>query len=64
MKLFGTIGGVLLILLGAVWTLQGANLLGGSFMSGQSQWLYIGIVLVVAGAALIYGLRRPGANRP
>ncbi|MGV8853556.1 MAG: hypothetical protein ACOH2L_02820 [Devosia sp.] len=63
MKLFGTIGGVLLILLGALWILQGANLLAGSVMSGQSQWLYIGIVVVLAGAALIYWLRRPGPTR-
>jgi hypothetical protein len=27
--------GVLLVVIGAVWTLQGANLLGASFMSGS-----------------------------
>ena len=60
MRLFGTIAGVLLILLGGVWILQGANVLAGSVMSGQSQWLYIGIVVALAGAALIYWLRRWG----
>jgi hypothetical protein len=59
MKLPGTIGGALLILLGLVWTLQGANVLAGSVMSGQGQWLYIGIVLVVLGAGIIYWVRRP-----
>jgi hypothetical protein len=58
MKLFGTIAAILLMLLGAVWILQGANILAGSVMSGQSQWLYIGIVVVLAGAGLLYWLRR------
>lgn len=58
MKLFGTIAAVLLMLLGFIWALQGANLLGGSVMTGQSQWLVIGIVMIVAGAALLLWLRR------
>jgi uncharacterized membrane protein HdeD (DUF308 family) len=36
-----------------VWTLQGANLLGGSFMSGSRLWLVIGLVALVSGAALL-----------
>ena len=48
--------GVLLLLLGALWTLQGLGLVGGSFMTGSRLWLVIGLVLVVAGAALL--LRR------
>ena len=58
MKLFGTIVGALLVLLGAVWILQGANILGGSVMSGQSQWLYIGIILALVGAGIVYWARR------
>ena len=58
MKLFGTIAAVVLMLLGFIWALQGANLLGGSVMTGQSQWLVIGIVMIAAGAALLYWLRR------
>jgi hypothetical protein len=34
--------GVVLVLVGAVWILQGSNLLGGSFMSGSQLWLVIG----------------------
>jgi hypothetical protein len=45
--------GVLLVVIGAVWTLQGANLLGGSFMSGSQLWLVIGLVALVSGAALL-----------
>ena len=58
MKLFGTIAGVLLVLLGAVWILQGAGILGGSVMTGQSQWLYIGIVVAIVGAGLLWFVRR------
>lgn len=58
MKRLGTIVGILLMLLGAVWILQGANILGGSVMSGQSQWLYIGIVVALVGAGLVYLRRR------
>jgi hypothetical protein len=46
------IGGIAL-LLGAIWTLQGANIIGGSVMSGQSFWLYVGIAVLLVGAALL-----------
>lgn len=58
MNWIGTIIAVVLMLIGLVWILQGANILGGSVMSGQSQWLFIGLVLVAAGAGLLYWLRR------
>ena len=58
MKLFGTIAGILLLLVGLLWILQGANILGGSAMSGQSQWLYIGIVVALVGAGIVYWVRR------
>ncbi|MGB3335993.1 MAG: hypothetical protein WBA73_02335 [Devosia sp.] len=58
MKLFGTIVGLLLVLVGIVWILQGANILGGSVMSGQSQWLYIGIVVALVGAGITFLVRR------
>lgn len=45
--------GVVAVLLGGVWALQGSGVLGGSAMSGSSMWLVIGIVVVVAGAAMI-----------
>lgn len=53
---------VLLLLIGAVWTLQGAGLLGGSFMTGSKTWLVIGLVcLGVGGTLLVRSLRaRPG----
>ncbi len=45
--------GVVLALIGAVWTLQGLNLLGGSFMTGSTLWLVIGLVALVGGIALV-----------
>jgi hypothetical protein len=46
------IGG-LLILGGAVWVLQGVNILPGSFMTGQIQWAYNGAIAIVIGIGLI-----------
>jgi len=53
----GRIIGVVLVLIGGLWTLQGLNLVGGSFMSGSALWLVIGVVVVIAGLALLF--RRP-----
>ncbi|MDT0349306.1 hypothetical protein [Pseudonocardia charpentierae] len=53
----GRIIGVVLVLIGGLWTLQGLNLVGGSFMTGSALWLVIGVVVVIAGLALLF--RRP-----
>jgi len=47
------IPGVILCLIGAVWTLQGVGVVGGSFMTGQAQWAVIGAVCIAAGAWLL-----------
>lgn len=44
--------GVLLVLMGVVWTLQGLGYIGGSFMSGSTTWAIIGPCTAVAGLAL------------
>lgn len=41
--------GVLLLVVGAIWFLQGINVLPGSFMTGQTKWAVIGGGCVVAG---------------
>jgi hypothetical protein len=52
--------GLIAIFAGGVWTLQGAGVLPGSFMTGQRMWLIIGIVVAIIGLALAYnGIRRP-----
>lgn len=51
--------GVVLVIAGAIWALQGFGVIGGSFMSGDSVWAIIGPIVAVAGLALIaLGLRR------
>jgi len=50
--------GVLVGFVGVIWTLQGLNVLGGSFMSGKTLWAVIGPVVVLVGPALIgFGIR-------
>jgi hypothetical protein len=51
MRIVLNIVGVLLMLLGGVWFLQGINVLPGSFMTGQTRWAVRGGSLVVAGIA-------------
>ena len=57
MRLTGTIIGIILILLGSLWALQGSNVLAGSMMSGQSLWLWIGIVVAVVGVVMLLWAR-------
>lgn len=54
--------GVILMLVGAVWFLQGIGVLPGSFMTGQLQWAIYGGIAFVAGACSLFAagrLRRP-----
>ncbi|GGM88656.1 MULTISPECIES: hypothetical protein [Terrabacter] len=51
--------GVLLVLVGVLWLLQGLGYVGGSVMSGVTLWAIIGPVVAVAGVALaLSGTRR------
>ncbi len=52
------IAGVVCVLLGLVWIGQGTNILPGSFMSGQTQWAIIGLVVLVVGGWLLWSLVR------
>jgi len=53
MRIALNIIGAILVLVGALWALQGLNVIGGSFMTGQTQWLAIGVVCVIAGAVML-----------
>ena len=65
MKTARNITGALLILFGAIWFLQGINVLPGSFMTGQIQWAIYGGIAVIAGIALLVSANRRGRkNRP
>ncbi len=51
--------GVVLIVVGVLWALQGFGVIGGSFMSGDSVWAVIGPVVAVAGLVIAgIGVRR------
>ncbi len=50
--------GVVCVLLGLVWTGQGAGILPGSVMSGQVMWAIIGVVLLIVGAWLLWSVAR------
>jgi len=55
--------GVLLVLLGGIWFLQGINVLPGSFMTGQIRWaVYGGIAVGVGVILLVTAVRRRGPN--
>ncbi|WP_431976961.1 hypothetical protein [Micromonospora haikouensis] len=50
--------GLLAVVVGAVWTVQGLGYVGGSMMTDQRIWALLGPVLVLIGlATLWYGLR-------
>ncbi|UDL87392.1 hypothetical protein LGH82_19600 [Mesorhizobium sp. PAMC28654] len=51
MRLIRNLLALIVLAIGALWSLQGIGLVGGSFMTGQSQWLYIGIVTMLVGLA-------------
>ncbi len=53
MKWVINIVGLILVLLGVVWLLQGINILPGSFMSGHLIYSALGIVVGAIGAVLL-----------
>ena len=51
--------GVVLVLVGALWTLQGVGVVGGSVMSGVTFWAIVGPIVAVAGLVLlVLGIRQ------
>jgi hypothetical protein len=59
MKIFWNIVGVLLILAGGLWFLQGIGIVGGSAMSGHLQWAIYGGLAIIIGAGLLLYVDRP-----
>ena len=60
-------GGLVLLVAGVTFALQGVGVLGGSVMSGVTFWAVVGPVIAVAGVVLaILGLRggRVGPTHP
>jgi hypothetical protein len=64
MKWVLNIVGVLLILAGSVFILQGVGILPGSFMSGQIQWAFNGSMAALIGIELLVFANRRRKNIP
>ncbi len=57
-KIVLVVAGVIAVLAGLVWTLQGLGYVSGSFMSGATVWAVIGPLVALAGLVLVtLGLR-------
>ena len=54
MKIVLNVIGILLLLPGITFFLQGINVLPGSSMTGQTQWAVIGGILIVVAAGLLW----------
>ncbi len=52
MRSFLFAAGIVLIVIGAIWLLQGVNVLPGSFMTGQAKWAVIGGICLGVGLVL------------
>ena len=67
MKWILTIVGVLLLLMGSVWILQGLNILTQGAMAGHIQYSVLGVVVEVVGIgllALAFRRRKPTGSGP
>lgn len=58
MRIVLSIIGILLVLVGAVWFLQGINVLPGSFMTGNPQWAVNGGIAIIIGLGLLFWANR------
>ena len=58
MRIALNVSGVLCLLVGCVWILQGVNVLPGSFMTGQTKWAIYGGLLTIAGIGLLVRANR------
>jgi len=53
MRILPRVVGVLMVLIGAIWLLQGINVLTGSPMTGQTRLVVIGAAVAAAGVVLL-----------
>lgn len=58
MRIAGNVVGIILVLIGALWIAQGSNLMPNTMMSGQSMWLWIGVVAAIVGLVLLWWVNR------
>ena len=58
MRIVLNVLGILCLLVGCIWILQGINILPGSFMTGQTKWAIYGGLLAAAGIGLLISANR------
>jgi hypothetical protein len=54
--------GIVFVLAGGVWFLQGIRVLPGSFMTGSRFWMVVGALLMIVGIVLLARLRGRAAR--
>ena len=66
MRTIGIVVGLLLIVFGVVWILQGINVLPGSFMSGRPGYAVPGLAVTIVGLVILLrsARRRPAMVGP
>lgn len=64
MKIALNVIGVVLVLLGGLWFLQGMDVLRGNVMSGQPQWVFIGAIVALVGLGLLVFANRRAPSTP
>ena len=45
--------GVLLVVVGVIWVLQGMGVIRGSFMTGSQEWLVNGLIAALIGIGML-----------
>ena len=58
MKIVLRVVGILLVVFGCIWFLQGVSVLPGSFMTNQIRWAVYGAIAVVVGIGLLFAAKR------
>lgn len=58
MKIVLNVVGVIAVLMGGTWFLQGINVLPGSFMTGQIQWAAYGACAALLGVIILVRANR------
>ena len=56
--------GILFILFGLLWIGQGLGYVGGSFMTGDIKWAYIGFAVAVIGSYMLMARSSRGRSAP
>lgn len=64
MKVMLTLIGIMLILIGVIWFLQGINVVGGSFMTDQREWAVYGVITILVGGGVLFFTHRRKTPRP